>query len=246
MSPTRTEDFAASLLTGRSPATFDRIWQVFNRVLKYAVRKKAIPTNPLDAAELGTGYATGDLESFTPAPLTAEQVAAVARYIDEERKQPVYGLVVLFAAYTSVRAGELAGLEIGDLTLDTPTPTLSIRRTKRRVAGEWETGTPKSRKSRRTVPLESWLADDLRAYLDTHPRRDDPTAPLFPNRANGGARTNRPLNWADPVAPGQVYENLFQPACKALGFGSSRWHDLRHQFAIMNLSAGVHYMLVSK
>ena len=48
-------------------------------------------------------------------------------------------------------------------------------------------GTPKSRKSRRTVPLDGWLADRLRAYLAEHPRRDDPTAPLFPNRRKGGA-----------------------------------------------------------
>jgi hypothetical protein len=39
---------------------------------------------------------------------------------------------------------------------------------------------PKNWKSRRVVPLDGWLVDDLRAYLDTHPRRDDPEAPLFP------------------------------------------------------------------
>jgi integrase len=43
-----------------------------------------------------------------------------------------------------------------------------------------------------------------------------------------------------------LYDNYLQPACKALGIGSVRFHDLRHTFATMNLSAGEHYMQVSK
>jgi integrase len=44
----------------------------------------------------------------------------------------------------------------------------------------------------------------------------------------------------------QVYHNYFQPACKALGLGAVRFHDLRHTFATLALSAGEHYMQVSK
>ncbi|MDP7733714.1 hypothetical protein [Mycobacterium paragordonae] len=32
----------------------------------------------------------------------------------------------------------------------------------------------------------------------------------------------------------------------ALGLGHVRWHELRHAFAVMSLSAGEHYMPVSK
>lgn len=60
-------------------------------------------------------------------------------------------------------------------------------RTKERKGGQWLTGTPKSKKSKRTVPLPSWLAAELVDYLaDTHSRADDPTAPLWPSRKNGG------------------------------------------------------------
>ena len=54
------------------------------------------------------------------------------------------------------------------------------------------------------------------------------------------------FDWAQPVHAGNLYENYLQPACAALGLGSVRFHDLRHTFATMNLSAGEHYMLVSK
>lgn len=39
----------------------------------------------------------------------------------------------------------------------------------------------------------------------------------------------------------------FNPAlAAALAVGHRRFHDLRHQFAVMSLSAGEHYMAVSK
>jgi Phage integrase family len=52
--------------------------------------------------------------------------------------------------------------------------------------------------------------------------------------------------WAKPIVVDNLYHNYFQPACKALGLGSVRFHDLRHTFATLALSAGEHYMQVSK
>ena len=95
--------------------------------------------------------ATGDAEPFAPHPLTSDQVAAVAAHTGNRHK--VYGLVVLFLACTGLRAAELAGLEVGDIDLDRR--TVRVARTKRKVRGGWETGTPKSRKSRRVVPLDA-------------------------------------------------------------------------------------------
>jgi hypothetical protein len=43
------------------------------------------------------------------------------------------------------------------------------------------------------------------------PRRDDPTAPVFPNRSNGGSRTDRPMNWDSPARRALLYENLLKP-----------------------------------
>ena len=54
------------------------------------------------------------------------------------------------------------------------------------------------------------------------------------------------FDWAAPVHAGNLYENYLQPACKAVGLGNVRFHDRRHSFATMNLSAGEHYMQVSK
>ena len=73
-------------------------------------------------------------------PLTAEQVAAVAASVGT--RYPVYELLTLFAAYTGLRAEELAGLEVGDLVF-TPgpeacAPAIDVSsRAKKRRGGEW-------------------------------------------------------------------------------------------------------------
>ncbi len=270
ISPADARRFRADLVgRGLARGTTKHAFDVFRRILDLAVVDGAIPTNP--AAVLPRNRPTGDAEPFAPHPLTPEQVAAVAGHIGAS--YPVYGLVVLFLAYSGLRAAELAGLEIGDLRLG-PAPSIVVRRTKRKVKGGWETGTPKSRKSRRTVPLDAWLADDLRAYLQLHPHAGDPSAPLFPARygrnAPGVSRSAltaspdapAPLdsyNWAVPLEPGTFYSNYFRSALAAVGLPASapatedspavhgvRLHDLRHSFAVISLSAGAHYMQVSK
>jgi integrase len=80
-------------------------------------------------------------------PLTAEQVAAVA--VSVGIRYPVYELLTLFAAYTGLRAEELAGLEVGDIMF-VPGPSraqasVSVRRAKKRTAGVWVTDTAQER-----------------------------------------------------------------------------------------------------
>jgi integrase len=151
------------------------------------------------------------------------------------------------------------------------------------------------------VPIDGWLADDLRAYLaNDHPHGNavgadyDPNAPLFRGRfgrtdplpegfsrdeiepvrsmvldadARTSERTGEPdrryirpdphapairvapssgYKWSVPVNPAGIAKHYFAPALAALGLGHVRWHDLRHAFAVMSLSAGEHYMSVSK
>ncbi len=54
------------------------------------------------------------------------------------------------------------------------------------------------------------------------------------------------FDWAKPIVVDNLHYNYFQPATRALGLGAVRFHDLRHTFATLALSAGEHYMAVSK
>ena len=83
-------------------------------------------------------------------------------------------------------------------------------------------------KSQRTVPQPPRLATKLADYLDnTHPVGTEAAAPLWPNRALGGARRRgcravAPLDFSEPVDPGAFYKNLFRPALEAVGLPASR------------------------
>jgi len=243
------------LLT-RNPKTVKHIVGTLKRILDVAQDDQAIPANPVISNRRRTTKHSGT--PFKHRPLSANQIAAVVDWIarngSQGRGNYVYAFAVLFAAHTGVRASELQGLQLRDVTLsDIPGTAGSIRitRTVMRKNQEWIYGTPKSDASTdRTIPLAPWLADELRDYLtDTHPfsktstqgMRYAPNAPLFPGRQN-----RLDFNWAKPVHAGNLYEHYLRPACRALRLGSVRFHDLRHTFATMNLSAGEHYMQVSK
>lgn len=250
---------AGNCLVTRSPKTVKQITGTLKRILDTAHDDQAIQSNPVLSGRRQTTKRRTRADGAAPFshhPLTANQVAAVSGWIAREKGNEVYALAVLFAAHTGVRAAELQALQVQDVTLSDIQGTVgSIRvvRTMKRArpkgaAGdaplEWIEGTPKSDASTdRITPLAPWLADELRDYLTTvHPFAGKYRhAPLFPGR-----RSRSAFDWAHPVVADNLHDNYLRPACAALGLGSVRFHDLRHTFATMNLSAGEHYMQVSK
>ena len=182
-------------------------------------------------------------ESFEPHPLTAQQIADLCAALRGERPDrdgkplpafPVYALMVEFASYTGLRASELAGL--GDRRLGicagcagAPPKLLRSCRAdqgKGEAAGEgWIVGTPKSKRSRRSVPLPGWLAAKMAHYLaHDHPRAAETDAPLWPSHAGRVARTGPPtsewltaLDWSQPVELGTFYRYTFARALQAVG-----------------------------
>ena len=84
----------------------------------------------------------------------------------------------------------------------------------------------------------------------THPLADEPTAPLWPRRLPGGARTKGQrviarLDYTQPGDLGNFAHRVLRPALADLGL-ACRVHDLRHTAAALWLTAGVHFMQVSK
>lgn len=255
----RCDEFAARLTAeGLSASSVRTVLGVLRRILGYAVRAGKLTSNPAKEVDLPTARKLGeDFEPFVLSPDDVERVAA-------ELSAP-YDLCVLFAAYTGLRQGEQAALNVSDVAV-TATPTghvgtVTVRRTAEKIKGGWRVTEPKSKRSRRTVPMPGWLASEMAAYLAAHLRRDEPDAPLWPSRAKGGhhdrsgryATGHGELTYAERWEPTAFCRTIYKPALRAAGLpvatgdGTTgvRWHDLRHFFASVALASDVPVMQVS-
>ncbi|MFC9790864.1 tyrosine-type recombinase/integrase [Rhodococcus sp. NPDC127528] len=199
------EWIARRVREGKRPSTIRHQYFILKQVLDQAIADARLTDNPCDHVKLPTDRTASVVSTVSdgavdPAQfLTATQVQALVHTTPWP-----YNVLVHLAAWSGLRAAELAGLQIGDLELPpehapTAPGAVSVQRTvlvkygplaspAARVPGR-RTGeakpeivydTPKTKGSRRKVPLTPATVAVLRDYLAVHPRTDELGAPLFP------------------------------------------------------------------
>ncbi len=221
---------------GLAPATVHHHYVALKKAFRHAIHDRLLTYNPCDGVKLPKPETVSE---FAPVFLTVAQVEAIATRLDS---QEPYGLMVRFAAYTGLRAGELAGLRVRDL--DLVHGHVSVRQTMQRINAQWVVGTPKSKRSTRDVPLvDATLIAELRRYRMLHPRSGDPDALLWPGRKVGGVAE---VDYSRVLDVGSFRRNYFRPALRALGLQEMRVHDLRHTAASLWLAAGFEPYKVSR
>lgn len=175
---------------GKKPSTVRHHFYVVKQVLDQAVQDRRIPFNPAASVKLPTEHSSrgNDKPGVVDDPakfLTPAQVAALVAAMPWP-----FNVYVYLAAWSGLRAGELCGLVIADVEIpargfnpNTPAKPgrLRVERTVIRDGNALAYNTPKTRGSRRTVPLTAETTELLRDYLANHPRADEPNAPLFPS-----------------------------------------------------------------
>jgi integrase len=145
--------------------------------------------------------------------LTAAEVQAVAEAIN-----PPYGTLVLFAAYTGLRAGEIGALRMKHL--DLLRGRVTVAESVAEVLGHGLIYGPTKTYAVRPVALPNFLRDPLMAL--TAPYASDPEALVF--RAPDGG----------PLRHGNFYRRQFKPAVRRglpPHLHGLRFHDLRHTCA---------------
>lgn len=149
---------------GLSPGTLNRHLNVLSLVLGAAVKRRLIASNAVAAVD--RPREPDRRQSWRR--LQPDEVGAVAGAFDElvaEQEDPAerawieQARVVFLLVYgTGMRRGEVLGLRWRDVTLADPSgPKLHVRQTLT-WGGE---GPPKSEASRRTLPLDAFLAGEL-------------------------------------------------------------------------------------
>jgi integrase len=205
------------LVPAHAPGTVRNVHATLRTALATGVRLGVIRTNPCANVQLPRARHQEQLY------LTADEVRAVAEAIDKS-----YRVAVYLAAWTGLRAGELAGLQRGDV--DLLRNVIHVRRALKDINGYLSYGPTKTH-AHRTVSVPKFLADMLRAHLENQPNPTDPMAPVFTMKGGGLLRM------------GLLHSRYFRPTAKKVlpaDKHTIRWHDLRHTAVALAISAGAH------
>lgn len=184
---------------------------------RYAMhpRRRWASTNPCEMVDLPALPESTEIRY-----LTMPQVQALANAAVPGEHHQLDRALYLTAAMTGLRQGELIALRWQDIALH----DRRVRVVRNHVLGQFDT--PKSRRSARSVPLSSHLAQELRRWQQAT-RWNDPDALVFAEPASG-----------DVLRRGALMRR-YRRALKAAKIDPHRFHDLRHTFGTAMAAAGV-------
>lgn len=215
-----------------APTMRTHAYSLLKAIFRTAVARKQVKESPVSVE--------GATSRAVPKEINLLTVAQVQELADAMR--PQHRLMVLLAAWCSLRFGELTGLRHRDISLseDLTEGTITVEQAAVTVAGERVITTPKSLAGHRTMYLPPHLIEDVRQHLATY-TGSDPDALVFPGTDGR------------PLTPGQVYGhaprfdrrgkqkhpgNGFYRARHQIGRPDFRFHDLRHFAATMAAISG--------
>ena len=125
--------------------------------------------------------------------------------------------------WTGMREGELLALTSADI--DLATKQIDINKTYQRLHGEDIITTPKTRKSKRKVPIPDFLCQELQEYMDSRYMLA-PNERLFPITKS-------------------FLSHEMERGCKKTGVKRIRIHDIRHSHASLLINQGCDALILA-
>ncbi len=174
-------------------------WTLLSGILETAVEYGYLSMNPAR----GVKFPEKELKE-APVLFTAEDFVKLLEQLDEP-----YRTMARLIALTGLRIGEL--LAVRWRCLDLEIGTLSVRES----VYEGKFQSPKTRKSRRTMPLGPQIIVWLREHR-LRAKRTESDDLVFGNRKG------------QPLRESKLLRNVLQPAAERAGLGRVTWHQFRH------------------
>jgi integrase len=187
---------------GVGEVTVAKAYRLLKAIMSTAVDDGMIHRNPCRIKGAGQEH------SPERPVITVRQVFALAGSVPQR-----FRLLVLLAAFASMRWGELAALRRRhiDLVAGTVTVELSVVEL---VDGSLFTGPPKSEAGRRIMTLPPFLLPDIRTHLEQYTGPDDESL-VFTGPMGAPVRRSN-------------FSRIWRSAIAATGLSGIHIHDLRH------------------
>lgn len=206
---------------GLSPKTIKNVHGALHKALQQAVELGYIRFNPTDSCKLPR------VEKSEIKPLDEDAITAFLNAIQGHRWESVYTVTL----FTGLRQGEVLGLTWTCVDFARGVILIDRQLQKNRETGQFELIATKNNKGRRITPAPSVMA-----ILREQQRRQAEM------RLQAGAA------WEDSglvftnelghhLAPFTVYKH-YKAIVNELGIPDSRFHDLRHSYAVAALQSG--------
>lgn len=199
--------------SGVSEVTTAKAYRLLKAVLNTAVDDAMIRRNPCRIKN------AGQEDSEERPVLTIAQVYALADAIGER-----YRLLVLLAAFCSLRWGELAALRPRDIDIE----ECVIRITRQRTeldSGISMFGPPKSSAGRRKVSIPEIIIPEICAHVSEFPSVDRDSLLFTSSRGT-------------PLRHSNFYRRIWLPAVAKADLNGIHFHDLRHAGNTLSANAG--------
>ena len=186
-----------------------------NSIINYAKRFYDLNTNPCGKA--GTiGKAKAEEMDYW----TYNEYIALREGVKDK---PLSYICFEVLYWTGMREGELLALSLADIDFDNK--TISINRTYLRIEGKDVFTSPKTRKSKRKIPIPDFLCQELSDYIQSRYMLDADER-LF------------------PVTKSYLSHEMIR-GCKNTGVKKIRIHDIRHSHASLLINQGCDALMLA-
>lgn len=214
---------------GLSPATRRQTRSILRRALNHAERFGLVSRNAAAQTDVPRGVSNRIDDA-----LTKEEARAL---LGAAKGTPIEPLVVVTLSL-GLRKGEALALRWSNVDLDAGTLTVAATLT-RRVGHGLVESTPKTARSRRTLPLPRTCIEALRTQRRLQNELRLAAGPRW--RGEGHVFTT-PIG--TPIDPRNLTTE-FHALCEEAGLGRRRFHALRHSAATLMLAQGVPLAVIS-
>ena len=225
LTPLQIQSFYNSLMTekGLSPKTVKNVHGIFHRALEKAVRLGYIRINPTAACDLPKA------ERKEIHPMEEEEIIRFLEAIRDHK----FGYIYWVTLFTGMRQGEVLGLtwDCVDFKRNKIFINKQLKKTQK-VKGEYILDKTKNRRSRMLTVAPAVTAMLEKKKLEQE-QMAEAAGPLWNNEMNL-VFTNE---FGKHLCHFTVYKH-YKKIVEEIGIPESRFHDLRHSYAVVALESG--------